>query len=75
MKEETKSRIIYLINGLINCDFSENMETNITSELDNIIKDPNWSDYIFWSEDYLLPNGEIDYDKFFEKIQNHQKQV
>ena len=68
---KTKDKAIILLNKIINCQLSEYDEKLAINELDKILIDPKWSDYIFWSDDYILPDGNIDYDKFFKKIEEY----
>lgn len=65
MNLDTKNRIMFLIDGLINCQFPENSESDIYMELDSLIPYPKWSDDIFWSDEYVSENGLVNYDKFF----------
>lgn len=41
-----------LIQELLNAESSEDRENDIMLELDDILPDPKWSDYIFWTNDY-----------------------
>lgn len=52
---------------MFNSYISEERQKEINIELDFILKDPNWSEYIFWTEDYIKEDGNIDFPKFFEK--------
>lgn len=69
-RAQTKTRMIELIERLIHPKHSEKEDQEIGLELDHLSPDPNWSDYIFWSDDYLKEDGSMDYDKFFKKIFN-----
>lgn len=62
-----------LIEELMTFELSEKRENYIISELDNIIIDPKWSDYIFWSNNYHNEDGSLNYDKFFQKISEYEK--
>lgn len=73
MNIDNQNRIIYLINGLINGEFSENKESEIYDELDTLISYPKWSDDIFWSDEYVSEDGVVDYDKFFDNIIQYKK--
>ena len=67
-----KEKIIALIDELRTFQQSESRDDEIMLELDKIIPDPKWSDYIFWSDDYLYPDGVFNYDKFFKKIDEYE---
>lgn len=41
-----------LIQELLNAESSEDRENDIMLELDDILPDPKWSGYIFWTNDY-----------------------
>lgn len=73
MNLDTKNRIMFLIDGLIQCHFPESLESDIHTELNNLISYPKWSDDIFWSNEYVSENGIVDYDKFFDKITQYEK--
>lgn len=67
-----KEKITHLIHELVNGNHSEERGNEIHHELDKLIIDPKWSDYIFWSNDYFSPAGDFIAHKFFEKIQEYQ---
>lgn len=61
-----------LIDELLTFKCTEKREDDIMSELDKIIIDPKWSDYIFYSEDYSFEDGSLNYEKFFQKISEYE---
>ena len=61
-----------LIDELLTFKCTEKRENDIISELEKIIIDPKWSDYIFYSEDYLFEDGSLNYEKFFQKISEYE---
>ena len=69
---EVKIQMERLLNKLINDDLSDKERTEIALAIDKLSPDPYWSDYIFWSDDYLNEDTSINYDKFFKKIFNNQ---
>lgn len=73
MNLDTRNRIMFLIDSLINGAFQENTESGLYIELDNIISYPKWSDDIFWSNDYVSESGVVDYEKFFNKIIQYEQ--
>lgn len=68
IEENSRNRLIFLINELVNKSLTEEQEKKICSEIDNLSPDPLWSDYIFWSNDYLLDDNSLDIDKLVEKL-------
>ena len=71
MNKQDKKNIIELLNIIFNENITESKHIEVNDKLNKILIDPKWSDYIFWSDDYILPNGNIDYDKFFKKIEHN----
>lgn len=67
-----KEKITHLIHELVNGNHSEEQDNEIYHELDKLIIDPKWSDYIFWSNDYIDSDGDFIAHKFFETIQEYQ---
>ncbi|PNK59612.1 hypothetical protein [Psychrobacter sp. FDAARGOS_221] len=61
-------KAVKLLDELLSGKASEVREVAICNELDTLLPDPKWSEYIFWSDDYLNDNGSINYDKFFDKV-------
>ena len=68
MNDDTKQKITLLLEELVNTPCSESRQVAIKLELDKLSPDPFWSDYIFWSEEYVNENGDINYEAFFDKI-------
>ena len=50
MNDDTKKKITFLLEELINTKCSESREIEINLELNKLSPDPFWSDYIFWSD-------------------------
>lgn len=71
MNKQDKKNVIELLNIIFNENITESKHIEVNDKLNKILIDPKWSDYIFWSDDYILPNGNIDYDKFFKKIEEY----
>lgn len=71
MNKQDKKNVIELLNIIFNENITESEHIEVNDKLNKILIDPKWSDYIFWSDDYILPNGNIDYDKFFKKIEEY----
>lgn len=72
MKQAKKNRVIELINKIFDSCISEIENKKINEELDLLISDPKWSGYIFWTNDYCTKENGLDYEKFFQKIEEYE---
>lgn len=72
MKQAEKNRVIELINKIFDSHISEIENKKINEELDLLISDPKWSGYIFWTNDYCTKENGLDYEKFFQKIEEYE---
>lgn len=72
MKQAKKNRVIELINKIFDSYISEIENKKINEELDLLISDPKWSGYIFWTNDYCTKENGLDYEKFFQKIEEYE---
>lgn len=72
MKQAEKNRAIELINKIFDGYISDIENKKINEELDLLISDPKWSDYIFWTNDYYTDENGLDYEKFFQKIEEYE---
>ncbi len=68
MNDDIKEKFTLLLEELINTRCSESREIEISLELNKLSPDPFWSDYIFWSDEYVNEDLSINYEKFFDKI-------
>ena len=68
MNDDTKQKITLLIEELLNATCSEARQIEINLELNKLSPDPFWSDYIFWNDEYVSEDGNINYEEFFDKI-------
>ncbi len=68
MDEEIKEKMSILLDELLSDDIREERQSEIFVELNSISPDPEWSDYIYWSDDYLNEDNSLNYDKFFKKV-------
>ena len=62
MNDDTKKKITFLLEELINTKCSESREIEINLELNKLSPDP------FWSDEYVNENLSINYEGFFDKI-------
>lgn len=69
---ERKNKVANLIDRLRTTELSEEQQDKIIGQLDDIISDPKWMDYIYWSDDYIRPDGSFYHDKFFKKISDYE---
>ena len=53
MNDDTKQKITLLLEELLNATCSEARQIEINLEINKLSPDPFWSDYIFWSEEYV----------------------
>ncbi|EGE17123.1 hypothetical protein [Moraxella catarrhalis] len=72
MKQAEKNRVIELISKIFDSYISEIENKKINEELDLLISDPKWSGYIFWTNDYCTKENGLDYEKFFQKIEEYE---
>lgn len=72
-KTPERDKIIFLLKELVYGGHSEEVADMFYSKLDDIIKDPKWSSYIFWSDQYFTEDNEIDYEKFLKKILEYEQ--
>ena len=68
MNDDNKKKSTLLLEELINATCSESRQIEINLELNELSPDPFWSDYIFWSEEYVNEDLSINYEGFFDKI-------
>ena len=71
MTNHEKQRIMGLLNKILNKSLTDSQEIAIYEELSRLIPDPRWSNYIFWSDDYLNEDESINFEKFFDKVNDY----
>lgn len=71
MNDDTKKKFTLLLEELINNAQPESRQIEINLELNKLSPDPFWSDYIFWSNEYVGEDGSINYEEFFDKISEY----
>ena len=71
MNDDTKQKFILLLDELLNTKCSTPREIEICLELSKLSPDPFWSDYIFWSDEYVNDDGNVKYEKLFDKISDY----
>lgn len=65
---EEKEKIKSLLAQLISAKLSEEEEERVFQEISILSPDPEWSDYVFHSDEFEGSNGDFDYDAFVGKI-------
>ena len=71
MNDESKQKITLLIEELLNTTCSESRQVEINLEVSKLSPDPFWSDYIFWSDEYVSEDVNVNYEAFFDKISEY----
>ena len=71
MNDDTKQKITLLLEELLNAPCSEARQIEINLEVNKLSPDPFWSDYIFWSEEYVNEDLSINYEGFLDKISEY----
>ena len=65
---QLKHEVVALIKELISLKFTPEREVEICKLLDIKCPDPEWSDYIFHSEEFCNSDGSFDVTRVVEKI-------
>ena len=63
-----RGELIDLINRLIAVPETEDEEIRIANRISYLSPDENWSDYLFYSEECVLPGGRVDVECVVDKI-------
>ena len=71
MTNHEKQRIMGLLNKILNKSLTDSQEIAIYEELSRLIPYPRWSNYIFWSDDYLNEDESINFEKFLDKVNDY----
>ncbi|PYE38544.1 hypothetical protein [Psychrobacter fozii] len=71
MNDDSKKKFTLLLEELLNTKCSEPRQIEINLELNKLSPDPFWSDYIFWSDEYVSAEGNVNYEKLFDKISEY----
>ncbi len=71
MNDDIKEKFTLLLEELLKTTCSESREIEISLELNKLSPDPFWSDYIFWSDEYVNDDGNVNYEKLFDKISDY----
>ncbi|MCJ2163632.1 MULTISPECIES: hypothetical protein [unclassified Pseudodesulfovibrio] len=67
MNIDTKSRVIHLIQELLETDTTEERDVEIAIELKSIVPDPYCMDYIFQSDEFVNSDGSFNYEGLIKK--------
>lgn len=71
MNKNEREKVVKLFDEMFNTTMTEARQREVNRKLDALIDDPNWSYYIFYDESYLNGDNSINYDKFFDKIDDY----
>ena len=73
--EKKKEKIKQIINELLTNKATDKREIEINIEMDRLSPDPAWSDYIFWSDDYIDENDNFLMENFLDKIFSYEPNI
>nr|WP_315384909.1 hypothetical protein [uncultured Sphingomonas sp.] len=65
---EARAELITLIERLLAVPATEEEEQAVTDRISLLSPDPAWSDYLFYSDAFLQPDGHPDAARVVEKI-------
>lgn len=68
---EQEKQIQNLITQLFNNKLSDFEQNRIHYKISELSPDPYWSDLIFWSNGYLDDKCQLNFEKFFQKINQY----
>lgn len=71
MNKNEREKVVKLFDEMFDTNMTEARQREVNRKLDALIDDPNWSYYIFYDESYLNGDNSINYDKFFDKIDDY----
>ncbi len=74
-ESERKKRIKILVQELVTFNVEEQRESDICFEIDNLSPDPKWSNYIFWTDDYIDEEDNFLMEKFLDKIFSYKENI
>ena len=69
MESEKRETLKVLVNELCNSEsLTEDRDAELGDMISQLSPDPEWSDYIFYSDEFIEKNGKLDVEKFLDKI-------
>ncbi|MDQ8195652.1 hypothetical protein QEH59_14555 [Coraliomargarita sp. SDUM461004] len=71
MNADQESKFRALIDELMGIP-DEDREQEIVLEINSLSPDPNWSDYIYQSDEYMKEGDVLDLDRIVAKIKEHK---
>jgi len=69
---KVKQRVYDLIHKLVSVPETELEEDALFKEISSLVPDPEWSDYVFHSNDYYYVDGNLNIEGIVEKIFSYQ---
>ena len=67
-EKEKKNRVAALIDRLVSGNETEEEDLKIHEEISQLVTDPEWSDYVFYSEEFYKENGSLNTQAVVDKI-------
>jgi len=65
---KVKERVYDLIHKLVSVPETKIEEDGLFQEISSLVPDPEWSDYVFHSNDYYCVDGKLNIEDVVEKI-------
>jgi hypothetical protein len=69
---ERREELIHLIKRLTTLDFTEDEEPALVARIKHLSPDPEWSNYIFYSEEYVGADGVLDAERLVDKLLSYR---
>lgn len=60
---------------MVTFNVEEKRESDICLKINNLSPDPKWSNYIFWTDDYIDENDNFLMEKFLDKIFSYKESI
>ena len=71
MTEQEKNKLTKLFEELWEVP-SDERESEIIEEINKISPDPKWSEYIYWSEEFVNEDESLNIPKLIKKLDEHK---
>ncbi len=70
--ENDREVLKQLLTRLVSMDASENEEAGLVEQINKLSPDPNWSDYIYQTDDFVAANGTFQIEDLLDKILDYR---
>ena len=74
MEAQARSELTSLLRRLLTSQ-SEEEQSALSARMNEICPDPEWSDYSFMSDEFVLEDGAFDYNGFVEKVLSYRPRL